>query len=98
MKILFLHLTTVNRENSGYTVTTLGFVYLMYTRVHEMFLLIILEENLETVSVRVTYLVHNMKSYSSIFFFSDFCVFYSHIHDFVVDFIIWLINIFRNGI
>lgn len=75
MKILFLYLITVNRENSGYTVTTLGLVYLMYTRVHEMFLLIILEENLETVSVRVTYLVHNMKSYSSIFFFSDFCVF-----------------------
>lgn len=65
----------MNRENSGYTVTTLGLVYLMYTRVHEMFLLIILEENLETVSVRVTYLVHNMKSYSSISFFSDFCIF-----------------------
>lgn len=88
----------MNREHSGYTVTTLGLVCLMYTRVHEMFLLIILEENLETVSVRVTYLVHNMKSYSSIYFSQTFVFFYSHIHNFVVDFIIWLINIFRNDI
>lgn len=78
LKILFLHLITVNRENSGYTVTTLGLVYLMYTRVHEMFLLIILEENLETVSVRVTHLVRNMKSYSSFFFLRLLCFLQSH--------------------
>lgn len=83
MKILFLHLITVNRGNRGYAVTALGLAYLMYTQVHETYLLIILEENFETVFVRLTYLVCNKKSCGPIF--SQTTFFSSHIYNFTVD-------------
>lgn len=60
----------MNRENRGSNDTALGTVYLMYMWVYEIFLLIILSGNLETVFVRITYLVSSKKSGSFIFFSS----------------------------
>lgn len=59
----------MNREHIGYDVTVLGLAYLMYTWAFEAFLLIILEENLETICQLVCNLVCNKQLCSSIFYF-----------------------------